>query len=181
MKQKKKGERKKLWSEIPLWVSSAQSGDRSPQLGGSDLAHHQARKSRKRLGSCYALVSNWCYLQNDYSTWPSLLPILNMVRTPSIRLFPPHRRKSLFASPSVVSEQFSELHRGRHLFPSTSNFKFAAFLSEWTINCLFSLTDARTLSESQVLSQQMQGSKNLFSNTRQGGSNRKVLVAKVAV
>ena len=45
---------------------------------------------------------------------------------------------------------YSELHRGRHLFPSTSNFKFAAFLSEWTINCLFSLTDARTLS--QVLS-----------------------------
>ena len=73
-----------------------------------------------------------------------------MVRTPSIRLFPPLRRKNLFASPSVVSEQFSELHRGRHLFPSTSNFKFAAFLSEWTINCLFSLTDARTLS--QVLS-----------------------------
>ena len=27
----------------------------------------------------------------------------------------------------------------------------------------------------------MQGSKNLFSNTRQGGSKRKVLVAKVAV
>ena len=76
----------------------------------------------------------------------------NMVRTPSIRLFPPHRRKSLFASPSVVSEQFSELHRGRRLdlFPSSSNFKFAPFLSEWTINCLFSLTDARTLS--QVLS-----------------------------
>ena len=52
-----------------------------------------------------------------------------------------YRRKSLFASPSVVSEQFSELHRGRHLFHSTSNFKFAAFLNEWTINCLFSLTD----------------------------------------
>ena len=44
----------------------------------------------------------------------------------------------------------SELHRGRHLFPSTGNFKFAAFISEWTINCLFSLTNARTLS--QVLS-----------------------------
>ena len=74
-----------------------------------------------------------------------------MVRTPSIRLFPPHRRKSLFASPSVVSEQFSELHRGRHLFPSTSNFKFAGFLSEWTINYLFSLTDARTLSQVTLL------------------------------
>ena len=71
-----------------------------------------------------------------------------MVRTPSIRLFPPHRRKSLVASPSVVSEQFSELHGGsHHHFPSTSNFKFAAFLSEWTIHCLFSLTDARTLSQ----------------------------------
>ena len=58
--------------------------------------------------------------------------------------------KGLFASPSVVSEQFSELHRGRHLFPYTSNFKFAAFLNEWTINCLFSLTYAHTFS--QVLS-----------------------------
>ena len=37
---------------------------------------------------------------------------------------------------------FSELHRGRHLFPCASNFKFAALLNEWTINCLFSLTDA---------------------------------------
>ena len=70
-------------------------------------------KSRKRLGPCYALVSNWRYLPNDYSTWPSLLPISNMVRTVSIRLFPPLWRKSLFASPSVVSEQFSELHLGR--------------------------------------------------------------------
>ena len=51
--------------------------------------------------------------------------------TPSICLFPLHRRKSLFAYPSVVSEQFSELHPGRHLFPSTSNFQFAAFLNEW--------------------------------------------------
>ena len=35
------------------------------------------------------------------------------------------------------------------------------------------------LAEEKVV--MVQGSKNLFSNTRQGGSKRKVLVAKVAV
>ena len=35
--------------------------------------------------------------------------------------------------------------------------------------------------EVENLAGQNQGSKNLFSNTRQGGSKRKILVAKVAV
>ena len=98
-------------------------------------------------------------MQNEHSIWPSLRPTLNMAQTPSIRLFPPHQRKSLFASPSVVSEQFSQLHRGRHLFPFTSNFKFAAFLNEWTIllvftyRCTHSLTSTLLTNEFSPLGQ----------------------------
>ena len=115
-------------------------------------------KRPKWLGPCYALVSNWRYLPNDYSTWPSLLPISNMVRMPSIRLFPPHRRKSLFASPSVVSQQFSELHRGRHLLyqqlqicrlPQRMDYKLLVS----TYRCTHSLASTLLTNEFSVLGQ----------------------------
>ena len=114
---------------------------------------HITRKVSQKIGTLLCAGQQLTLPAKRLFYMAIIVPTLNIVQTPSISLFPPHRRKSLFVSPSVLSEQFSELHRGRPLFPSTSNFKFAAFLNEWTINCFFSLTDARTLS--QVLSQQM--------------------------
>ena len=154
-----KGSQHSSWHSCDVQLSSTSACDilqvswcvlrQPPQLGGSDLAHHQ-----ESLAKDWGLVTRWSATDVTcqtiillghhccrYRIWFERLLFV------SFHLF---EGKNLFASPSVVSEQFSELHRGRHLFPSTSNFKFAAFLSEWTINCLFSLTDARTLS--QVLS-----------------------------
>ena len=67
-----------------------------------------------------------------------------MFKRPSIHLFPPHRRirKSLFASPSVWCPSNFQSSTVDAIFSLYQQLQFAAFLNEWTINCLFSLTDA---------------------------------------
>ena len=84
---------------------------------------------------------------------------LNMVRTPSTpRLFPPHRRKSLFASPSVVSELrappwMPSLPLCQQLqicrLPQRMDYKLLVF----TYRCTHSLTSTLLINEFSVLGQ----------------------------
>ena len=66
----------------------------------------------------------------------------------------------------------------------SSQFLATALLSSWLLPVAFTpLTNliVSFLTPSPRHTPASQGSKNLFSNTRQGGSKRKVLVAKVAL
>ena len=62
------------------------------------------------------------------------------------------------------------------------DFSLRRFLANFSVchellDLFFVISEANTFRQGKVV----QGSKNLFSNTRQGGSKRTVLVAKVAV
>ena len=152
------GSQHSSWHSCDVQLSSTSACDtiqvswcvfrQSPQLGGSDLAHQKESLAKDwGLVTCWSATDVTCktiilhgYHCCRYWIWFERLLFVSSISS---------KEKRIRLSKCGV-EQFSELHRGRHLFPSTNNFKFAAFLSEWSINCLFSLTNARTLS--QVLS-----------------------------